>query len=207
MSGGDDGRVTRRGLLRAGLFAGLGIAGLSFLSPAGGLIPRIVEDPANTPPKPGDRLVFAQGPHQGDVVTPDRVPAGGPQVLAWPMDPATRTIRSANTKNLVILVRATARAWFGAAELPHTAANVAAYAATCTHLCCTVSDWQRQELDWDTHGHLECPCHKSKFDPWDGARVLSGPAPRPLPTLPLTTAGGDLVVAAGFMTPVGCSQV
>ena len=32
---------------------------------------------------------------------------------------------------------------------------------------------------------LHCPCHFSKFNPGDGARVADGPAPRPLPALPL----------------------
>jgi len=35
--------------------------------------------------------------------------------------------------------------------------------------------------------------------------VMGGPAPRPLPLLPLKTANGQLAVAGGFLTSVGCS--
>ena len=33
--------------------------------------------------------------------------------------------------------------------------------------------------------------------------MVDGPAPRALPALPLTIADGRLVVAKGFLTPVG----
>jgi rieske iron-sulfur protein len=202
-----DGGLSRRRFLRIGLATGVGIAGASFLAPAAGLVPKVIEIPANAPPQPGDRLVFAQGSRQGQVIAGSDVPPAGPQILAWPMDPRNRTVRSGDAKNLVLLVRAPTDAWFSGTELHRTADGVAAYAATCTHLCCTVSDWGPGNLDGDRHGHLLCPCHHSKFNPWNGARVLSGPAPRPLPILPLAGHGGELEVAGGFVTQVGCGRV
>jgi thiosulfate dehydrogenase [quinone] large subunit len=53
-----------------------------------------------------------------------------------------------------------------------------AYDATCTHAGCTVA--------YDAgSSQLVCPCHASKFDPAAAAKVLAGPAPRPLTGLPI----------------------
>jgi len=67
----------------------------------------------------------------------------------------------------------------------------------CTHDGCDVTEWLGDEH------MLSCPCHYSKFDPKDGGRVISGPAPRALPSLPLTVADGRLVVARLFTSRVG----
>src|SRR5699024_2117625 len=56
-----------------------------------------------------------------------------------------------------------------------------------------------------TH-HMLCPCHQSTFDVTDGARVIFGPAKRPLPQLPITVDDeGYLVAAADFPEPIGPS--
>jgi menaquinol-cytochrome c reductase iron-sulfur subunit len=52
-----------------------------------------------------------------------------------------------------------------------------AVSAICTHLGCTVN------LSADGKGYA-CPCHGSRFD--DQARVIGGPAPRPLAWFPVT---------------------
>ncbi len=62
----------------------------------------------------------------------------------------------------------------------------AAYSAICTHQRCIVG-YDRAE------GTLECPCHGSVFDPANGAEVVSGPARRPLPEIPLRVEGGKVV--------------
>ena len=49
-----------------------------------------------------------------------------------------------------------------------------------------------------------CPCHQSLFDVLDGAKNVSGPAPRPLPGLPLDVdANGYLIARGDFDGPVG----
>ena len=63
--------------------------------------------------------------------------------------------------------------------------NVTAYSPICPHLGCRYK-WQ---ADSD---HFVCPCHGSVFDK-DG-KVLAGPAPRPLDTLPTKIENGDLYV-------------
>lgn len=61
-----------------------------------------------------------------------------------------------------------------------------AYSAVCTHQGCTV-EYQG--------GQLACPCHGSVFDPAKGAEVVAGPAPSPLPEIPVKVEGGDVVKA------------
>ena len=54
-----------------------------------------------------------------------------------------------------------------------------AYSKLCTHLGCPVGLYE-QELEL-----LVCPCHQSMFNVRNGAVPQFGPAPRPLPQLPL----------------------
>lgn len=196
---------SRRRLLATGMTVGFGIGGASLLVAVGGLVPRIRRTPENEPVQEGDLLVFASGTKKGQVLTPDDVPADGRQALAWPMEPTNQVVRDQNHLNLVLLIRAGGEGWFSSSEAPRTVAGVAAYSATCTHLCCSVSDWIARPFETDPHGYLFCPCHKSQYDPWDGAKVLAGPAPRALPALPLTLSGNHLAAASGFLTPPGCS--
>ncbi len=57
----------------------------------------------------------------------------------------------------------------------------------------------------NTH-HILCPCHQSTFDAADGAKVIFGPAARPLPQLPITVdAEGYLIAQGDFEVPVGPS--
>ena len=202
----DRGRISRRQVLSVSVGVGLGLAGLSSLAAAVRLVPRIVVMPTQEPPAAGDLLVVAQGSQTGQVLTPKDIPAGAAPVFAWPMDPRSTVVKSGTTHNLIVLVRAADPGWYGAGATAHTAQGVAAYSAICTHLCCTVSDWNPAPSGSDTHGFLVCPCHLSRFDPWAGARVLAGPAPRPLPALPLTMNGqGRLIVAGDFLASVGCA--
>jgi cytochrome b6-f complex iron-sulfur subunit len=58
-----------------------------------------------------------------------------------------------------------------------------AYSAVCTHQACTVAF---------NNGQLACPCHGSVFDPANGAAVVTGPAQRPLPEIPVEVRGGEV---------------
>ena len=73
-----------------------------------------------------------------------------------------------------------------------------AYSKLCTHLGCPVGLYE-QQLE-----ALVCPCHQSMFNVRKGAIPTFGPAPRPLPQLPLSVDGdGHLIASAGYNEPVG----
>jgi ubiquinol-cytochrome c reductase iron-sulfur subunit len=81
-----------------------------------------------------------------------------------------------------------------------TVDGIVAYSKICTHVGCPAALYEQT-----TH-HILCPCHQSTFDAPRGATVLFGPAPRPLPQLPITTdAQGYLVAQSDFHEPIGPS--
>ncbi|MFB6184898.1 MAG: ubiquinol-cytochrome c reductase iron-sulfur subunit [Haloarculaceae archaeon] len=86
-------------------------------------------------------------------------------------------------------------------NVDETVNGYVAYSAVCTHEGCAVG----------TEGAtIVCPCHKSKYDPTAGAKVVGGPAPRALPQLPLGVADDSeksLIIATGpFEGPIGPSE-
>ena len=79
------------------------------------------------------------------------------------------------------------------------AGGVLAYSAICTHQGCDVKTWLSKEKA------LVCYCHSTKFALLDGGAVVSGPASRPLPAIPLTLDGDLLVIGGSFTAPPGGS--
>ena len=67
--------------------------------------------------------------------------------------------------------------------IKHSASEVSVYSPLCPHLNCRVT------LNND---QFACPCHGSIFS-FEG-KVLGGPSPRPLDTLPYKVEGGELYV-------------
>jgi rieske iron-sulfur protein len=155
-------------------------------------------DAAKMPPQPGDRFVFLSGPNKGQVVRLDNLAVGGPQVQVFPAGP-DGTIRNGTPLNLVILAR------FDPADLSEetrvrAAEGVVAYSAVCTHQACPVNMWSK------ARDGFVCSCHGSVYDPKNGAAVMDGPAPRPLPSLAVKIADGAVAVASGFSSRVGGTQ-
>ncbi len=74
------------------------------------------------------------------------------------------------------------------AVLFRTKNGVFAYSAVCTHQGCTV------EFNSATK-NLQCGCHGAVFDPFDGAKVLTGPTNQPLATIKVVTEGTWIVEA------------
>jgi ubiquinol-cytochrome c reductase iron-sulfur subunit len=73
-----------------------------------------------------------------------------------------------------------------------------AYSKVCTHLGCPVGLYEQQlQL-------LVCPCHQSMFNVTNGAVPQFGPAPRPLPQLPLyIDSDGFIRSQDDYNQPVG----
>ena len=88
-----------------------------------------------------------------------------------------------------LLVRRRESAYGGGTRLEDTVAGYAAYSKVCTHAGCMVSDVEGSVL--------VCPCHYGKFDPTQGASVVGGPPPRPLPQLPITLSADGFLIAVG----------
>jgi nitrite reductase/ring-hydroxylating ferredoxin subunit len=178
--------IDRREMLKCGLGASLALCPTRWLSAQ--------ESPTTLRPRPGDLLVRSDDAAMKPLAAED-IPLVSAPLLAWAMDPSDRTVRSGSRLNRLLLLR------FDEAQLTgdtksRAAAGVVAYTVICTHTGCDVSEWLPDEQV------LHCPCHFSKYDPKNGAAVVDGPAPRPLPALPLTIADGRLAVAAPFSARV-----
>ncbi len=72
------------------------------------------------------------------------------------------------------------------ALLFRTSNGVFSYSEICTHQGCTVGYSAADKL-------FACPCHGATYDPFNNAKVLSGPAPSPLPKITVAIEG-DWVV-------------
>ncbi|QXJ25272.1 Rieske 2Fe-2S domain-containing protein [Actinomadura graeca] len=77
--------------------------------------------------------------------------------------------------------------------------GIVAYSKICTHVGCPAALYEQT-----TH-HILCPCHQSTFDATDAAKVVFGPAARPLPQLPLAVENGYLVATSDYHEPIGPS--
>jgi rieske iron-sulfur protein len=154
-------------------------------------------------PQKADVLVFSEGEHADQVITPQDLKLGGPPVHAWPKDSKTSVIRKGSRLNEVLVTR------LDPAELDdetraRAADGIVAYSAICTHAGCPVTAWVKGAAG--EQDVFKCVCHNSEYDPRHSAEVVFGPAPRRLAALPLAIAEGSLTVAATFVGKVGAQQ-
>ncbi|MGH3118643.1 MAG: ubiquinol-cytochrome c reductase iron-sulfur subunit [Gaiellales bacterium] len=175
----------RRAVLKLALGAGLCL-------PVAALAAAQDESGRKARPQANDRFVFGGGDRKGQVITLADLPAGGPLLTAYPMDPRSKVVRDDSRLNQVLLVRLDPRGLNGDTRA-RAADGVVAYSAVCTHTGCDVWEWQQSSST------IKCLCHFSEFDLKDSARVLNGPAPRRLPALPLKVVDGMPAVAGGFV--------
>ena len=166
------------------------------------LAPRLVlaqSDPARERPREGDLLVTV-GAATLQPLTIEDVPLAGQQIMAWPMDAESKTVRSGSRLNKVLLLHLDA-AGLDRETKERAVEGIVAYSAICTHTGCDVTTWHPDRQ------LLECPCHYSLYDPREGAKVVGGPSPRRLPALPLKSIDGQLVVAKPFTGRAGFQQM
>ena len=180
----DDGVTSRRDVV---------LLGSAFV--AATALPAVAAEPADERPQEGDFLVGTDGPPTP--LGPSDISA--PQVIAWPMDPATKTVRDGSRLNKVLLIRLDP----ATLEQPtqgRAADGVVGYSAICPHAGCEVTGWQADQLN------LECPCHNSRYNPREAAAVVDGPTPRALASLPLKIVDGKLAVAKPFIGRLGIAS-
>jgi rieske iron-sulfur protein len=153
------------------------------------------DDPTSEPPQPGDRLIFLAGFKKGEPARSGDLELGGPQAQVYPADPKG-ILRNRTRLNLVILVRV-GNDGLNAETRERSADGVVAYSGVCTHQACPVNMWSQDRKV------MVCSCHGSTYNPKTSAEVIFGPAPQPLAALPLKSENGLLIVAGGFIGPVG----
>lgn len=179
------GIVSRRAMLRsaAGAVVALGGAG-AVVAIAG---PHARRRLRGTAWKPGATLVTAEG----RPVRAGQLEAG--EILTvWPHG------HVGDSDSQVVLIQVD-----GNLEAPRGRSDWApdgqiAFSKLCTHMGCPVG-----LFDQERH-LLVCPCHQATFDVLAGAAPVFGPAPRPLPQLPIAVGDDGVLRALGdFEEPVG----
>ena len=180
--------ISRRAVFKMGLATGIAVP----MSALG-------QPPNRLRPQPGDQLVFEEGPNQDALVRPELLELEKRPLSALARDPATQVLRDGSRLNRIMIMRIDPEL-MSARHLANVAEGVIAYSAVCTHTGCDVTNWDEGQL------RMACPCHESQFDIYDGAKVVGGPAPRPLAMLPLEVVDGIVLVAAGFRGRVGFTQ-
>ena len=185
---GNSTKFKRRTVCKFGLIGSLGFP-----------IEALGQLPSSMRPQRGDRLVFEEGPDAGELVRPSLLQLNQKPVAALARDAATDTLRDGSRLNRVMITRVDASKLTENYQAK-VADGVIAYSAVCTHTGCDVINWDAGLL------RMACPCHESQFDIYDGARVVGGPAPRPLALLPLEIIDDLVVVAGDFIGRVGFTQ-
>lgn len=110
-------------------------------------------------------------PRWARVTTVESLPLGQPAVLSFTDQSSEGYLRDTVVRNVWVVRR--------------SGTEVTVFSPICTHLGC--------RYDWEPNsGRFLCPCHGSLFG-LDG-KVLAGPAPRPLDTLPVKIEKGVLFV-------------
>jgi Rieske Fe-S protein len=171
--------VSRRSVLNFGLTAAAAVT-----------LPGAAMPDRTAGPQPGDEFVPVTDPG-GKALRSDAIRQGAAPVLVWPMDRNTGLVRDGARFNQVLLLRVPD----GAAE--DLADKLVAFTAICPHAACVVSGWVAQT------SRLRCPCHGSEYDPVRGGLVVAGPAPLPLPALPVQVLDGMVTVAGPFSAKPG----
>ncbi|CAB4910939.1 unannotated protein [freshwater metagenome] len=189
----------RRSLIKRSLGLSLGLVGLSPLLLLRDLGPLPGDSLSKTSWKAGTRLVTDPGDRP---IKPEDLEVGAvAQVLPAMIPGQDHRALSDIGKDAVLLIRLRPEEFnLDAERLSWTHEGIIAFSKICSHMGCAVALYEQQTK------HLLCPCHQSTFDVTRAAKVLFGPAARPLPQLALALdSEGYLVAKQSFSEPVGPS--
>jgi Rieske Fe-S protein len=149
--------------------------------------------PEKLPTQAGDRIQIIKGDLKDQFVKPDMLETGARPIEAFPFDPENEVLRRKNRLNRLLVVRLDP-AEMDEETLSRSTEGVLVFSALCTHRSCTIKSWKAEERI------LRCHCHLSEFDALSGGSVLSGPARRQLPMVPLGLDDEGFVVALDTFT-------
>jgi ubiquinol-cytochrome c reductase iron-sulfur subunit len=188
----------RRSLIKRSMGLALGLIGLTplvLLRDLGSLPKKELE---KTNWKAGTRLVL--DPSNRPVKVSDLEVGSVAQILPELPEGQERTLESIAT-DAVLLIRIRPEEFnLDSERLSWTHEGIIAFSKICSHMGCAVALYEQQTK------HLLCPCHQSTFDVTRAAKVIFGPAARPLPQLPITVdAEGYIVAKSSFNEPIGPS--
>ena len=188
----------RRSLIKKSLGAALGLSALSPLLLLRDLGPLPKKEFEKTTWKSGMYLVTDPGNRR--IKASDLEVGAVAQVLPEIEDPEHRKLSDIG-KDAVLLIRLRPTEFnLEPAKLAMTHDGIIAFSKICSHMGCAVALYEQQTK------HLLCPCHQSTFDVTRAAKVIFGPAARPLPQLNITVDGeGYLIAREPFSEPVGPS--
>ena len=131
-------------------------------------------------------LVDADAESNFKPLRPEHLAVGKP-LLVYPFDTKTGAPKNESRSNKLVLTRLP-EDQMAPGTKSRSAGGVLAYSALCTHQACDVKTWLAKEKV------LVCFCHASKFDLLDGAKVVDGPASKPLPGVSLKLEGEFLAI-------------
>jgi len=181
--------ITRRSFLSKALVFGVAVFALSQVVLLGALGPWPGDSLTTTGWRKGRRLVT----EDGEPIDSKTALASGGFIVAFPEggeDKANSQVVLLHFVNGDFVPQQGRESW--------SPSDFVAYSRICTHAGCPVAEYL------DVAQKLVCPCHQSEFDLLHGARVIGGPASRPLPQLPLAIdADGFLVAQSDFTEDVG----
>ena len=188
----------RRPLIKRTLGAALGLSGLTPLLLLRDLGPLPKDDLTKTSWKAGTRLVTDPGDRP---IKPEDLEIGAVAQTLPEIAAGVHRKLSDVGKDAVLLIRLRPEEFnLDAERFSWTHEGIIAFSKICSHMGCAVALYEQQTK------HLLCPCHQSTFDVTRAAKVIFGPAARPLPQLALTVDDdGYLVAKAPFSEPVGPS--
>ena len=190
--------IARRPLIKRTLGLALGLVGLSPLLLLRDLGPLPGNELNETNWKKGTRLVTDPGDRP---IRPSDLEVGA-VAQVQPEFPASKVRHLDDiAKDSVLLIRLRPDEFnLDAQRLSWTYEGIIAFSKICSHMGCAVALYEQ------TTKHLLCPCHQSTFDVTRAAKVIFGPAARPLPQLAITVdSEGYLVAQAPFNEAVGPS--
>ncbi len=142
-----------------------------------------------------DLLVEADAESDFKPLRPDDLKPAKP-MLVFPFDAKAGKPKNESRLEKIVVVRLPEEKMTPETRA-RSVAGVVAYSSICTHQGCDVKTWMSKE------NVLACYCHASKFDLFDGAKVVSGPASGPLRAVPLALSGEFLSIAANLPPKAG----